>query len=506
MTEVAETRFRAMGTEAHVIVVGAEAGLLDLAERHVAWLEDRWSRFRPASDVSLMNAMAGMPVRVEPETVLLVQRALDGCSVTDGRYDPTVLGAVVRAGYGRSYEQLADAAGEPSTDARLERGAARIVVDPAGGTITMPEGVGFDPGGIGKGLAADLVVVGLLAAGAAGACVNLGGDVRVDGASPDDAGWLVGLEHPFRDEPAAILSVRSGAVATTSRLTRVLANGHHVIDPATGAPARTGTGVGNRGRRRGVAGRDPRQGRVPGGARRRSPAARRAAGNAVVGHDRDAHRRRGRGPSGGRPRSLRGPSRGERRMNWTWYAARAGGFVAWGLAAASVALGLALSGKVFRRPRPAWTMDMHRFLGGLAVIFTIVHVAAVMMDQYVSFGLRQVFVPLASSWHPVAVAWGVIAMYMLLAVELTSLARRRIPRRLWRQIHLGSFVLFGTSTVHALTAGTDTAAGIGMIGVIFLSVGVIAMVARRIAGPSPQPAPARPPARVDVAHPVEQLA
>ena len=240
MTEVAETRFQAMGTEAHVIVVGAEAGLLDLAERHVAWLEDRWSRFRPASDVSLMNAMAGMPVRVEPETVLLVQRALDGCTVTGGRYDPTVLGAVVRAGYGRSYEQLADAAGEPSTDARLERGAAAIVVDPAGGTITMPEGVGFDPGGIGKGLAADLVVVGLLAAGAAGACVNLGGDVRVDGASPDDAGWLVGLEHPFRDEPAAILSVRSGAVATTSRLTRVLVKGHHVIDPATGAPARTG--------------------------------------------------------------------------------------------------------------------------------------------------------------------------------------------------------------------------------------------------------------------------
>ena len=193
-------------------------------------------------------------------------------------------------------------------------------------------------------------------------------------------------------------------------------------------------------------------------------------------------------------------------MNWTWYAARAGGFVAWGLAAASVALGLALSGKVFRRPRPAWTMDMHRFLGGLAVIFTIVHVAAVMMDQYVNFGLRQVFVPLASTWHPVAVAWGVIAMYMLFAVELTSLARRRIPRRLWRQIHLGSFVLFGTSTVHALTAGTDTAAGLGMIGVIFLSVGVIAMVARRIAGPSPQPVPERPPARVDVPHTVEQLA
>ena len=243
MTEFAETRFRAMGTEAHVIVVAADAGLLDLAERHVAWLEDRWSRFRAASDVSLMNAMAGMPVRVEPETALLVQLALEGYRLTEGRYDPTVLGAVVRAGYGRSYEQLGDAGADVLDAGLLERGASAIVVDEVAGTVTMPEGVGFDPGGIGKGLAADLVVGGLLAAGAAGAGVNLGGDVRVDGASPDDGGWLVGIEHPFRDEPTAVISLHGGAVATTSRVNRVLGaerQRHHVIDPATGESAQTG--------------------------------------------------------------------------------------------------------------------------------------------------------------------------------------------------------------------------------------------------------------------------
>ena len=245
MTAVEEVRFRAMGTEAHVIVVGAEAGLLGLAQRHVAWLEDRWSRFRAASDVSVMNALAGMPVRVEPETVLLVQRALEGFRLTQGRYDPTVLGAVVRAGYARSYEQLGDAVDAPVAPAAglLDRGASAITVDEAAGTVAMPTGVGFDPGGIGKGLAADLVVAGLLAAGAAGACVNLGGDVRVDGASPDDAGWLVGIEHPFRDRPTAVISLHGGAVATTSRTKRVLGpegRRHHVIDPATGASAQTG--------------------------------------------------------------------------------------------------------------------------------------------------------------------------------------------------------------------------------------------------------------------------
>ena len=238
-----ETRFRAMGTEAHVIAVGGDVELLDLAERHIAWLEDRWSRFRATSDISLMNAMAGMPVRVEPETVLLVQRALEGYRLTEGRYDPTVLGAVVRAGYGRSYEQLGDAGVDALDAAQLDRGASAIVVDEAGGTVAMPEGVGFDPGGIGKGLAADLVVAGLLGAGAAGACVNLGGDVRVDGVSPDDAGWLVGIEHPFRHEPSAVISLHGGAVATTSRVKRVLGpegQRHHVIDPATGESAQTG--------------------------------------------------------------------------------------------------------------------------------------------------------------------------------------------------------------------------------------------------------------------------
>ena len=243
MNDMRERRFPAMGTEAHVIVLGADEGLLDLAMRHIEWLEDRWSRFRAASDVSVMNAMAGMPVRVEPETVLLVQRALEGFRVTEGRYDPTVLGAVVRAGYARSYERLTDVEDDVFDGAHLVRGAPAVVLDEAAGTVMMPEGVGFDPGGIGKGLAADLVVSGLLAAGAAGACVNLGGDVRVDGASPEDAGWLVGVEHPFRDEPAAVLSLRAGAVATTSRVKRVLGPAgerHHVIDPTTGTSASTG--------------------------------------------------------------------------------------------------------------------------------------------------------------------------------------------------------------------------------------------------------------------------
>ena len=84
-----------------------------------------------------------------------------------------------------------------------------------------------------------------------------------------------------------------------------------------------------------------------------------------------------------------------------WYTARAGGIVAWALLGASVVWGLWLSGRV--RPmgaRPAWILDLHRFLGGLATIFVGVHVASILLDTYTDFGLTDVLVPFASSWHP----------------------------------------------------------------------------------------------------------
>ena len=103
-------------------------------------------------------------------------------------------------------------------------------------------------------------------------------------------------------------------------------------------------------------------------------------------------------------------------------------------------------------------------------MFTGVHVVGLLADQYVHFGPTQILVPFASSWHPAAVAWGVVSLYLLLAVELTSLARARVSKRTWRRVHTASFVLFVTATAHGLTAGTD------MRNPIFRSV-VLAVVA-----------------------------
>jgi DMSO/TMAO reductase YedYZ heme-binding membrane subunit len=109
------------------------------------------------------------------------------------------------------------------------------------------------------------------------------------------------------------------------------------------------------------------------------------------------------------------------------------------------------------RPRPAWTLDLHRFLGGLAVAFTGVHLAGLVADSYVTFGAAELFVPFASEWKSTAVALGVVALYLLLAIEVTSLFMRRLPRRLWRGVHLTSYLLFVLATAHMLAAGADVA-------------------------------------------------
>ena len=104
---------------------------------------------------------------------------------------------------------------------------------------------------------------------------------------------------------------------------------------------------------------------------------------------------------------------------------------------------------------PAWLLDLHRWLGGLAIAFVSAHLAALMADNYTHFDLADLTIPYASEWHPGAVALGVIAAWALLAVELTSLAMRRLPRALWRAIHLTSYLTFWLVSMHAAFAGSD---------------------------------------------------
>ncbi len=235
-------RFRAMGTDAEVIVVSSlERGtaLVQRARARIEQLEQRWSRFLPDSEMSLLNRRAGTTVSVSDDTVHLVRLAAAAWQLSGGSVDPTVLGAVIRSGYDRSFDEL-------GTDTRpgsswLGPGCGDIVID--GNDVRLPAGTGFDPGGIGKGLAADMVATETMAAGAGGVCVNLGGDLRVMGVAPHREGWTVAVRHPWSDDAIAHVGLSDGALATSTTLRRTWrVDGevrHHLIDPATGCPSET---------------------------------------------------------------------------------------------------------------------------------------------------------------------------------------------------------------------------------------------------------------------------
>ena len=240
---VTEHRFRVMASDAHVIAIDAPAGALTEAQQMLERIEQRWSRFLPDSDISRINLADGRPVSVDPLTLTLIATMVEAWQTTQGRYDPTILPVLVADGYRSSIDQPSLVTILPATTLHLG-GLAAVAVDAEQRTVTAPPGVTLDPGGIGKGLAADLVVAQLLATGAGGALVDVGGDLACAGTPPLARGWPVTVEDP--DDPDADLvtfTVSVGGVATSStRSRRWIRDGavrHHVVDPASGVMSDT---------------------------------------------------------------------------------------------------------------------------------------------------------------------------------------------------------------------------------------------------------------------------
>ena len=138
-----------------------------------------------------------------------------------------------------------------------------------------------------------------------------------------------------------------------------------------------------------------------------------------------------------------------------WYATRAAGLMTWSTAVAAVIVGLLLSTRIVKRRSGPWLLDLHRFLGGLSLLFLIVHMVTLSLDSFVDFGLRELFIPGASTWNPEAAAWGIIAAITLGLVEVTSLLRPWINPTMWRTVHMMSIVTVAAGSYHAILGGSD---------------------------------------------------
>jgi FAD:protein FMN transferase len=236
------TEFRAMGSPCRIVAPSQELAAAGEALVHV--LERRWSRFSATSEITQLNRHSGRVVVVSAETYALIERAEEARRATLGAFNPLALDHLVALGYDRSWEHIErvstiqlPASTPPVSDEPIE-------LFPSVHAVRLPEGTRFDPGGIGKGLAGDMVAEHLVRLGAKTAQIELGGDVRLVGPPWYGESWRVSIQHPNGvDRPIGSLTVPASGVATSSVLRRSWRRGdrtvHHLIDPTTGTSAVT---------------------------------------------------------------------------------------------------------------------------------------------------------------------------------------------------------------------------------------------------------------------------
>lgn len=241
--------FRAMNCEMGAWVVAPEA---EPAHQHLVAVRDfiwdaeaQFSRFRPESDLSRLNARSGEAVQASPVLWDVIVWALDAGRRTGGLYDPTILDGLEAAGYDRSFEEIVDASDDGQPLKPMAQPTARwhdVRLEPATRRVTLPPGIRLDLGGVAKGWTADRAIDQLSVLGPA--MIDVGGDIVVRGRPPGQAGWPIGIADPHDPESdLALLIVSDRGIATSGVDYRRWRRGgtvqHHIIDPRTRRPAQT---------------------------------------------------------------------------------------------------------------------------------------------------------------------------------------------------------------------------------------------------------------------------
>ena len=166
---------------------------------------------------------------------------------------------------------------------------------------------------------------------------------------------------------------------------------------------------------------------------------------------------------------------------FTWHLTRTTGLLGWVLLGVATIWGLLLTSRLLeRRPSPAWLLDLHRHLGNLTILLTVIHVAAIYVDDFVDYTLAELLVPFISDEETTAVGLGVVAFWLLCLVQVSSWVRRRLDQRLWRRLHLLSAPLVVLVPVHGWLVGTDADNPIVVIVSLVLIAEILMILALRV--------------------------
>jgi thiamine biosynthesis lipoprotein len=198
------------------------------------------TRFKPTSGLSRLNGARGEWTVVDPRLLAALRAAVDARRMTDGRFDPTILQPLVAAGYDRTFAELTN---RPARTAEGWGRGAAISIDEDACRARLERGSAVDLGGIGKGFSAARALEAMRLAWPEmiGGFADLGGDLAFTGKPAEGDAWRVAVADPRSPGVSlATLQLSGGGVATSGRDRRRFGPGrnlHHLIDPATGAPA-----------------------------------------------------------------------------------------------------------------------------------------------------------------------------------------------------------------------------------------------------------------------------
>jgi len=221
-----------------------------LISAELAAIDAACSRFRPDSELSLVNAADGRVTEVSALFAEALQTALTAAALTDGDVDPTCGGSLVRLGYDRDFAEVRADTSALTRAAAPAPGWRLVRLDPERHTVRVPAGVVLDLGATAKALAADRAAARAAAAVGCGVLVNLGGDIALAGQAPA-GGWRVEVRDELPADQAdgawarrargQVVSIDSGGLATSCTASRGWRRGearlHHIVVPGTGRPA-----------------------------------------------------------------------------------------------------------------------------------------------------------------------------------------------------------------------------------------------------------------------------
>jgi len=182
-----------------------------------------------------------------------------------------------------------------------------------------------------------------------------------------------------------------------------------------------------------------------------------------------------------------------------WLSSRAFGVVALVLISLSVGVGLALAGRVSRRPGlPAQLKRMHESLALAGLIAIGLHGLLLLGDSYLKPGIAGISVPFALNVNSFWNGLGIIGGWLSAAIVASFYVRRRIGVKVWRWLHRWTFAVYGLAVVHTLGSGTD-AGSAWLLALVALTAAPVAILATlRVLGRSRSWTPTQSPSRSSI--------